>query len=162
MILIAIPDMGLDVGPFLKEYKTDKYLNQGFYTTYYHKDQEKLPLDEFYEGVLTYGLALTSIQNAIDYGLEYWMQIYDNHTEGFAPHNHYTGNELVSWVHFLQTPKQKCFYFIDSFGQKTYPNQQRSGDLILFPSWAYHGVDAVEEPGDRVVVAGNVYAKESA
>lgn len=91
-----------------------------------------------------------------------WCQIYTNKTDGHPVHTHYCGEELFSWVHFVKAPTdQKCFYFVDSNSNKIYPEDQSSGRFLVFPSWAMHGVDAVEsceEP--RIVVAGNVLAKK--
>lgn len=89
-----------------------------------------------------------------------WCQIYTNVTDGHNVHTHYSGEELLSWVHFVKTPPdQKCFFFVDSMSRKIYPDQD-AGRLIVFPAWAMHGVDMIkdsEEP--RMVVAGNVIAR---
>ena len=88
-----------------------------------------------------------------------WCQVYNNSMGGgHPPHSHYGGSELFSWVHFVETPAdQKCFYFLDTDHNKYYPDTQNSGDLIIFPSWAMHGVDKVEIGGvNRTVVSGNI------
>lgn len=84
-------------------------------------------------------------------GINYWVQIYKN--SGHGTHNHFRFNIPVSFVHFIRPSAKKCFHFVQG-DEKIYPKQD-PGDLILFPSWANHGVD--ESPGDewRVVVAGN-------
>ena len=91
-----------------------------------------------------------------------WCQIYNKSTSGFHPtHTHFSGDQLLSMVHFIRTPKdQKCFYFI-SKGEKYYPDTQNSGDFIVFPSWASHGVDPVEcDDNDRIIVSINIHCKQ--
>ena len=46
----------------------------------------------------------------------------------------------MSWVHFLDVPKQKYFRFLDNDGNFLVPNEQSSGDIIVFPSWVWHEV----------------------
>ena len=88
-----------------------------------------------------------------------WCQIYNNSMGGCHPaHAHYSGSELFSWVNFVEAPTdQKCFYFLDTDGVRHYPDTQNSGDFIVFPSWALHGVDPVENPTvNRTIVSGNI------
>lgn len=88
-----------------------------------------------------------------------WCQVYNNSMGGcHPPHSHYGGSELFSWIHFVETPvDQKCFYFLDTDHNKYYPDIQNSGDLIIFPPWAMHGVDKVETDGvNRTIVSGNI------
>ena len=68
---------------------------------------------------------------------------------------HFTGQEILSWVHFIRPTSKKCFYFIDGTGHHTYPHQHE-GDFIMFPSWMMHGADPNTEDEDRCVVAGNI------
>lgn len=91
-----------------------------------------------------------------------WCQIYNSDTSGHPVHAHFSGEELFSWIHFVKAPKQKCFFFVDSNSQKIYPENQNSGDLIVFPSWAMHGADPVEvsDNENRIIVAGNIIGQE--
>lgn len=82
--------------------------------------------------------------------------MYDHTTDGHGTHSHFDGGPALSWVHFVDVPKQKCFYFLDSFGNKHYPNHQSSGDFIVFPSWALHGCDKVSQSEERIIAAGNL------
>ena len=63
------------------------------------------------------------------------------------PHHHASlDSEMktdISWVHFLDVPKQKCFRFTDMKGNILIPNEQNSGDIICFPSWVEHGVSEI-------------------
>ena len=86
-----------------------------------------------------------------------WMQVYTNKSKLFAPHDHFSGNELLSWVHFLKEPGEQCFCFLDSEGNKTYP-QVESGDLIVFPSWVWHEASPPKSEGYRMIIAGNIHA----
>ena len=71
-------------------------------------------------------------------------------------HNHYKHpKQMLSWVHFVKVPEQKCFYFCKN-GGKSYPVHQKSGDLMVFPSYLYHGVDERKNLEERFVVVGNI------
>ena len=91
----------------------------------------------------------------VDVSVPFWMQIYVKGGGTHRSHDHFTGKEIISWVHFLRPSSKKCFYFLNSKGEKTYPIQNE-GDFIMFPSWAIHGVDPHTDDEDRVVVAGNI------
>ena len=86
-----------------------------------------------------------------------WGQLYKKDLRGKIDiHNHYmTPNNLLSYVHFIKIPPQKCFYF-QVGDEKIYPETQNESDLIVFPSYASHGVDTMTCGTDRFVVAGNV------
>ena len=71
-------------------------------------------------------------------------------------HNHYKHpKQMLSWVHFVKVPEQKCFYFCKN-GEKSYPVHQKSGDLMVFPSYLYHGVDERKNLDERFVIVGNI------
>tara|TARA_B100000945_G_scaffold264281_1_gene223322 strand:+ start:131 stop:766 length:636 start_codon:yes stop_codon:yes gene_type:complete len=86
-----------------------------------------------------------------------WGQLYKKDLRAKIDiHNHYmTPNNLLSYVHFIKTPPQKCFYF-QVGDEKIYPETQNESDLIVYPSYASHGVDTMTCGTDRFVVAGNV------
>ena len=86
-----------------------------------------------------------------------WGQLYKKDLRAKIDiHNHYmTPNNLLSYVHFIKIPPQKCFYF-QVGDEKIYPETQNESDLIVFPSYASHGVDTMTCGTDRFVVAGNV------
>ena len=76
------------------------------------------------------------------------------------PHHHAhvdsrMGSE-ISWVHFIDVPKQKCFRFTDTMGNTLVPDEQKRGDIICFPSWVWHEVLPNETDKRRIVVAGNI------
>mgnify|MGYP001253022657 FL=1 len=71
-------------------------------------------------------------------------------------HDHYSNSEdILSWVHFIKVPEQKCFYFKKG-DEKIYPFFQSSGDLIVFPSYSLHGVDERRDLDERFVIVGNI------
>ena len=71
-------------------------------------------------------------------------------------HNHFSHpKQMLSWVHFVKVPDQKCFYFT-SGNKKIYPVHQKSGDLMVFPSYLYHGVDERKNLEERFVIVGNI------
>ena len=66
---------------------------------------------------------------------------------------------MLSWVHFVKVPEQKCFYF--SGDKKHYPVHQKAGDLLVFPSYLYHGVDERKNLEERFVIVGNIILKKT-
>jgi len=92
------------------------------------------------------------------YYFNVWAQRYNSkNINTHEPHAHFTGNEIISFNHIIDASENKCFYFIDDDGNKTYPGEQKSGDIFAWPPWRMHGVDHVKEPNvDRLIVAGNI------
>ena len=87
-----------------------------------------------------------------------WGQLYKKDLGAIIDvHNHYSGDTraLISWVHFIKVPKQKCFYFQYN-DKKVYPETQNDSDIIFYPSYAMHGVDKMTEGDERFVVVGNI------
>ena len=87
-----------------------------------------------------------------------WGQLYKKDLNAVIDvHSHYSGDTraLLSWVHFVNVPNQKCFYFYLD-GKKIYPETQNNFDIIFYPSYAQHGVDKMTEGDDRFVVVGNI------
>lgn len=118
-------------------------------------------LNHYYEIIQEKMMKDLCLFNRTKYHWDFWVQMYNNNTNGHPDHDHFgaDGNiiSIISWVHFILTPNQKCFYFVGPDGNKIYPNHQSSGDIIAFPSWSAHGVDKVTENNfDRLIVAGNI------
>jgi len=88
---------------------------------------------------------------------ETWMQVYTNRSKTFLKHDHFSGNEFLSWIHFVDVGLEKCFHFVAPDGRKHYPKQNK-GDIIVFPSWIDHAADPPSD-GERVIVAGNIEAQ---
>jgi len=156
---IEIPQEQVDL--LIKECKENQTNPEKFYSTYldgkaditFKKESRKL-----YKTTIDDILQDFGIWDSCMFYVDYWVQMYSDTNENFHDvHVHYAGAEFISWVHFIHTPEQNCFYFFDGHGKKHYPEKQRSGDFIVFPSWMPHGIEPVIEEGfDRVVVAGNV------
>lgn len=126
------------------------------YTTY-NTDIVYDGIVEFYSTIHETLMKKLGLYHRSKYEWHFWMQMYNNSTDGHLDHDHFSGREFLSWVHFIKTPNQKCFYFVDSEGNKVYPDTQNDGDFICFPSWVYHGVDKVVEDNiNRIVSAGNI------
>ena len=77
------------------------------------------------------------------------------------PHHHASLNtkldSIISWVHFIDVPDQKCFRFTDMKGNYFFPEEQNTGDIICFPSWLWHEVVPNESDKKRLVVSGNIH-----
>jgi len=86
-----------------------------------------------------------------------WGQYYKKDMGGkISPHHHFVEpKNILSWIHFLDVPDQKCFYFLVG-DEKIYPETQKSFDLMFYPSFAVHGVDKLIHAKDRLVVVGNI------
>lgn len=93
------------------------------------------------------------------YDYTYWTQMYDNNMR-HKPHNHAKLDpnfvDIISWVHFIDVPEQKCFRFLDNNGNFFVPDEQNKGDIICFPSWAWHEVIPNETEHKRLVISGNI------
>ena len=124
------------------------------------RDSDRI-LNDGYINILEKATKDLGLYYRCDYYCDYWTQVYPATPAPLGTHfthDHFSGVELFSWVHFLRPTSKKCFRFLDSHGASIYP-EQKEGDFIIFPSWALHRVDANEEDEDRVVVAGNALAK---
>ena len=94
----------------------------------------------------------------------YWSQLYFNNNK-HNPHQHSRKindearkweEVIMSWVHFLDVPKQKYFRFLDNDGNFLVPDEQSSGDIIVFPSWVWHEVLPNKSNEERIVISGNI------
>ena len=135
----------------------DNHFNQ--YTTYFSSNRPEYVLKDFYIDVINHCNDHLTMSNRLEWDLSYWMQIYPPDSNGHhGAHDHYTGDELYSWVHFLK-PVKKAFHFLVN-GKKVYPEQQNRGDFIVFPPWALHAVDGNDTNLERAIIAGNVVVKK--
>ena len=93
------------------------------------------------------------------YLFSYWLQLYDKNMMHRAHHHADVDDNLdtiISWVHFIDVPKQKLFRFTDTTGNFFVPEEQNQGDIICFPSWVWHEVLPNNSNERRVVLAGNI------
>ena len=138
-----------------------------FYTSYWGSEiphsQERFGrmvdiIQPFYDDIISEMMSEMGLFHRCIYRYSLWIQMYNSKTNTHEPHHHFTeGTDLISWVHFIKSPRQKCFYFLDSKGKKIYP-KQNSGDIIAWPSWAFHGVDCVKGKNfNRIIGAGNIH-----
>ena len=138
--------------------------NKDEYYTNFFDDQSKDVLQElipFYKPIMETMTKDLGIFHKSKFTFNLWVQMNNSDTDSHESHTHFTGMEQLSWVHFINVPDQKCFYFENSRGEKIYPNIQKINDIIAFPSWASHGVDKVKENNfDRIICAGNIRFNE--
>jgi len=100
------------------------------------------------------------VHGFMPYEQQYWFQAYNNETTSHNIHTHFGKGALISWVHILKATDKKCFFFVDSYGERHYPEQEEN-DIFAFPSWAMHGVEPVEEDNvTRIIAAGNIILKK--
>tara|TARA_Y100001937_G_scaffold9685_1_gene11915 strand:- start:480 stop:1019 length:540 start_codon:yes stop_codon:yes gene_type:complete len=93
------------------------------------------------------------------YHYTYWSQLYEKGMTHKPHHHAHEDSKMdseISWVHFIDVPKQKCFRFTDTMGNTLVPEEQKNGDIICFPSWVWHEVLPNETDDIRVVVSGNI------
>lgn len=120
------------------------------------KDRPEECLHSFYMEILNQVTKDLTLYNRIKYNYPFWMQVYGKNTKSFhGQHDHFSGAEILSWVHFIRPTSKKCFHFVDVNGENVYPKQDK-GDFIVFPSWALHKIDSNTSDEERVVTAGNL------
>ena len=117
-------------------------------------------LNKYYKDIVDDITKKVGIYHLSKYDYFFWSQLYQ--INGYhGPHNH-TGKKgedfdaHISWVHFLDVPEQKCFRFTDTKGNVLVPEEQSSGDIIVFPSWVWHEVIPNKSNEERIVIAGNI------
>ena len=132
--------------------------NKEFYTSYSIASVGQF-ISPYYSKVIEDMMKDLGMYNNTTYVYNLWVQMYNSETTTHEPHSHYgmNGNEIISFTHIIDASKNKCFYFLDDYDNKIYPENQESGDIFAWPSWLMHGVDKVKEPNfNRLIVAGNV------
>ena len=136
-----------------------------------YKDKEKFfssyhAPGEIFSDIITpyYGNVIEEIMKDLGlysrtkYLYNVWVQMYNSKTTSHAPHEHFSGKEIISFTHIIDASPKKCFYFLNDNGDKIYPENQNSGDIFAWSPWLVHGVDNVKESNtNRLIVAGNVW-----
>ena len=126
---------------------------------YCENDRPDVKYNDMYSKIVENITKNVGIYNNILYDYTYWTQMYDNNM-CHKPHNHAKLDpnfvDIISWVHFIDVPEQKCFRFLDNDGNFFVPDEQTNGDIICFPSWAWHEVMPNETEHRRLVISGNI------
>jgi len=137
------------------EKSLDSDLN--YHTSYFFNDEEKpeLVFMNQYREICDQISKDMGLYHRAGLSFDVWMQVYTNQSKTFNRHEHFSGNEFLSWVHFLRQPEEQNFYFLNSEGEKIYP-EVKQGDLIVFPSWVLHAAAPPKSEGDRVIISGNI------
>lgn len=157
-------DLNIDADALAEKVCVDDYFNSdGFHTTFYKPPEESRAdyyLLDTYKDVIEKMTKDLGLYHRTQYQYQFWTQVYpgDNITHHVA-HDHFSGNEILSWVHFIKPAEKDCFCFLDSDGNPTFPKEQRKNDFIVFPSWALHKILPFRSDEKRIVVAGNVALK---
>ena len=126
---------------------------------YCENDRPDVKYNDMYSKIVENITKNVGIYHNILYDYTYWTQMYDNNM-CHKPHNHAKLDpnfaDIISWVHFVDVPEQKCFRFLDNGGNFFIPDEQKNGDIICFPSWAWHEVIPNETEYRRLVISGNI------
>lgn len=109
---------------------------------------------KYYSSMMDSLMKIIGLYDYCQYDWHYWYQIYNKNSEGHDPHLHFSGKEILSWVHFISVTDCQSFYFQTGDGKKKVNEQD--GDLIVFPSWCIHGVEKFNSDNKRVIAAGNI------
>lgn len=130
----------------------------GAHYTGYHRNSEFVDKEllSTYVPILKNVLKKFGLNGMFSYS-SIWGQYYKKEMEAVVtPHHHFTDlKQIISWIHFLDVPDQKCFYFLVG-DEKIYPETQKPFDLMFYPSYAIHGVDKLKHANDRLVIVGNI------
>ena len=136
--------------------KEDKKL--GAHYTGYHRNNDFVDKEllSTYVPILKKVLKKFGLGGLFSYS-SIWGQYYKKEMNAvITPHHHFTElKQIISWIHFLDVPDQKCFYFLVG-DEKIYPETQKPFDLMFYPSYAIHGVDKLKHANDRLVIVGNI------
>ena len=135
-------------------------------TTYFVDDttRPEKRFNNFYSKLVEDIMKNVGLYRMVRYEYIYWSQLYLKNNK-HNPHQHSRKIEessrqyeevIISWVHFLDVPEQKCFRFVDNDGNILVPEQQLNGDIIVFPSWVWHEVLPNESDKKRIVISGNI------
>ena len=104
---------------------------------YCQDDRPDIKYNDVYSEIVKNITKNVGIYNNILYDYTYWTQMYEKNMR-HKPHNHAKLDpnfvDIISWVHFIDVPNQKCFRFLDNDGNFFVPNEQSNGDIICFPS----------------------------
>tara|TARA_R100000742_G_C4226524_1_gene49035 strand:- start:69 stop:632 length:564 start_codon:yes stop_codon:yes gene_type:complete len=137
------------------------YIDKEKYYTSYYEDKFSDLLLPYYSNLVKHIMKDLGIFKISKYRYNIWVQMYNSETTTHTPHGHFTGTEIISFTHIINASKEKCFYFLDDYNNKIYPNNQQNGDIFAWPSWLIHGADNVKEPDiNRLIVAGNISLKK--
>ena len=109
---------------------------------------------EYYSTLMDSLVNVLGIYNHVQYSWHYWYQIYTRESSGHESHLHFSGPEILSWVHFISVSDNQAFYFETGEGKRGVA--EKDGDLIVFPSWCIHGVNKIDSDSKRIVSAGNI------
>ena len=137
--------------------------NERLYSSYKmlnHSEEEKVFLDEsnkFYSRLANLIITRMGLSGRVQHKMQYWFQVTNLYTSGHVEHEHFSGNEIFSFVHFIQVDENSpCFTWVMSEPANNWKPGEKNGDIIVFPPWAAHKVDRPSSKTKRIVVAGNI------
>lgn len=146
--------------------QNSKYHREHHYTSYFTEDVYERPeiifCEEYKQQIIKF-LKSMNLLDSTTCNFEHWSQLYPagsgyRHTD----HTHFRFDNLFSWVHFVESTDELCFYFRDCNGEQHFIPKQSSGTFVVFPTWAIHGAKGNYSEKDRLVVAGNISSSEFA
>lgn len=109
---------------------------------------------EYYSNLIESLVRVLGIYDNVEYSWHYWYQVYDKESKGHEPHLHFSGKEILSWVHFISVSNTQSFYFKTGDGDRKV--LEENDELLVFPSWCIHGVEKFQSDDTRIVAAGNI------
>ena len=83
-----------------------------FYTSFY-EDGYKFAdlLVPYYGNLIEKIMRDLGMFKRTTYKYNLWVQMYNSETTTHEPHEHFTGNEILSFNHIINSSNEKCFYF---------------------------------------------------
>lgn len=141
-----------------KEFQDKYYDNKRNISTTFNSGIDYKQLGElsrqYYSNLIESLVRVLGIYDNVEYSWHYWYQVYGSESSGHEPHLHFSGKEILSWVHFISVSDKQSFYFKTGEGDRKVLEQDE--ELIVFPSWCIHGVEKFESSDKRIVAAGNI------
>ena len=100
------------------------------------------------------------LYNQFYYKYQLWSQLYEK-GQSFFCHNHFDPSyrsyqASLSIIHFLKNTNERNLIFINKDTDEIYKPKQEEGDILIFPSYLYHGVTPNTSDSGRFVVAFNI------
>ena len=157
---IKFPDE--EISSVMSDYKTKVPFVKDNYTSFFpYGPNPELIWQKNYSAIIADIMSNIGLQTTTRYSYHLWGQLYLKGNNHF-PHHHFhpvpnsSDNSAISFVHFIKPVDETLFRFLNLKGDEVIPENQKEGDIIIFPSWLWHTAFPNESNEERFIVAGNI------